>query len=98
MKAIAILQKCLPPPYTDFIQGSSTLMECLQILEKFCARETLKSEISPTETGNTNNSHRKNSKKQRQGNGNQNLKSDQDSEEECNEQKISATHQLSQFQ
>ena len=62
MKAITSLQKCLPLPYIDFIQGSSTLLECLQILEKFCARETLKSKISPTETGNTNNSHRKNSK------------------------------------
>ena len=66
--------------------------------KKFCAREALKSKISPTETGNTNNSHRKNSRMQRQENSNQNLKSDQDSEEEHDEKKISTTHQLSQFQ
>ena len=42
-RAVAILQQCIPPPYIDIIQGSSTLMECLQILEKICAKETLKS-------------------------------------------------------
>ena len=57
-------------------------MECLQILEKFCAREALKSEISPTETGNANNSDKKYSRMQRQEDSNQNLKSGQDSEEE----------------
>ena len=93
MKAIAILQKCIPPPYIDIIHGSSILMECLQILEKFCAREALKSKISYTETGYTNNSNKKNSRMQRQEDSNQNLKSDQDSEEEYDEKKISATHQ-----
>ena len=40
-------------------------MECLQILEKFCARETLKPETS-IDTGNTDNPHKRNSRIQRQ--------------------------------
>ena len=94
MKTITILRKCLPPPHIDFIQDSSTLMECLQILEKFCARETLKPEIS-TETENTTNTHRRNSRIQRQGKGNRNLPSNQDSEKEQDEKKSSTTQQLS---
>ena len=68
MKAVTTLQNCLLPPYIDFIKDSSMLMECLQILEKFCARETLNPEIS-TDTGNTNHSHKRNGRIQRQGNG-----------------------------
>ena len=94
MKAITILQKCIPPPYIDIIQGSSTLMECLQILEKLCAREVLKYKISHK----PNNSHRQNNRMQRQEDSNRNLPSDQNSEEERNDKKISTTHQLSQFQ
>ena len=73
-------------------------MECLQILEKIFARETLKSEVSHTETGNTNNLHKKSSRMQRQEDNNQNTPSDQDSEEKSNDKIISTTHQLSQFQ
>ena len=73
-------------------------MECLQILEKFCARETLKSEISHTETGNTNNPHNKSSRMQRQEDNNQNSPSNQDPEEKSDNKKNSTTHQLSQFQ
>ena len=72
-------------------------MECLKILEKFCARETLNPEIS-TETGNTTNSHKRNGRIQRQGKGNKNLPSNQDSEKEHDEKKSSTTHKLSQFQ
>ena len=47
----------------------------------FCARETLKSEVSHTETGNTSKLCKKSSKMQRQEDNNQNPPSDQESEE-----------------
>ena len=73
------------------------LMGCLQILKKFCARETLKPETS-TDTGNTNNSHKRNSRTQRQGTGNLNLPSNQELKKECDKKKASTTQQTSQLQ
>ena len=58
--------------YIDIIQGSSTLIECLQILERFCAKETLKSKVNHTETGNTSNLHKESNRMQRQEGDNQN--------------------------
>ena len=97
-KTIAILQQCIPPPYEDIIQESLTLIECLQILDRFCAKETLNSKVNNTETGNTSNLHKESKRKQRQEGENQNPPSDQDSGENNDNKKISTTHHPRQFQ
>ena len=68
-------------------------MECLQILEKFCAKETLEPETS-IDSGNTNNPHKGNSRIQKQEKGNLN----QELKKKCVEKKTSTTQQISQLQ
>ena len=91
-KAITILHKCLPPPYRDFIQDSPTLMECLQILEKFCVKET------SIDSGNTDNPHKRNSRIQRQEKGDPNLPRNQELKKERVGKKSSTKQQTNQLQ
>ena len=88
-KAITSLHKCLPPPYTDFIQDSPTLMDCLQILEKFCVKET------SIDSGNVNNPHKRNNRIQRQ---DPNLTGNQKMKKEHVGKKSSTIQQINQLQ